>query len=62
MSTKLQGGKIAIVPTEGFEQVELTEPQKALEEQGASVEVISPQAGHIKGWKFTTRNQVRAAS
>jgi protease I len=53
MSTKLQGRKIAIVATDGFEQVELTEPKKALEEQGASVEVISPKAGHIKGWKFT---------
>jgi protease I len=53
MSTKLQGRKIAIVATDGFEQVELTEPKKALEAEGATVEVISPKEGQIKGWKFT---------
>jgi protease I len=53
MSTKLQGRKIAIVATDGFEQVELTEPKKALEAAGASVDVISPKAGSIRGWKFT---------
>ena len=53
MSGKLQGKKIAIVATDGFEQVELTEPKKALEEAGATTHVISPKAGKIKGWKFT---------
>ena len=53
MSGKLQGKKIAIVATDGFEQVELTEPQKALQEAGATTHVISPKAGQIKGWKFT---------
>jgi protease I len=49
----LQGKKIAILATDGFEQVELTEPKKALEEAGATTEVISPKSGEIKGWKFT---------
>jgi protease I len=53
MSGKLQGKKIAIVATDGFEQVELTEPKKALEAAGATVEVISPKSGQIKGWKHT---------
>ena len=53
MDAKLQGKKIAIVATDGFEQVELTEPKKALEEAGATVHVISPKPGQIKGWKFT---------
>ncbi len=53
MSAKLQGKKIAIVATDGFEQMELTEPKKALEAAGAKVDVISPKAGEIKGWKFT---------
>jgi protease I len=53
MSAKLQGKKIAIVATDGFEQVELTEPRKALEAAGAKVDIISPKAGEIKGWKFT---------
>jgi protease I len=53
MSTKLQGKKIAIVATDGFEQVELTEPKKALEGAGATVHVISPKPGQIKGWNHT---------
>jgi protease I len=53
MSEKLQGKRIAILATDGFEQVELTEPKKALEAAGATVEVISPKTGQIKGWKFT---------
>jgi protease I len=53
MNEKLQGKKIAIVATDGFEQVELTEPKKAFEAAGATVHVISPKPGQIKGWKFT---------
>jgi protease I len=53
MNEKLQGKKIAIVATDGFEQVELTEPKKALEAAGATVHVISPKPGQIKGWKST---------
>ncbi|MGB7198112.1 MAG: type 1 glutamine amidotransferase domain-containing protein [Acidobacteriaceae bacterium] len=47
----LSGKKIAILSTDGFEQVELTEPKKALEQAGAKTEVISPHSGEIKGWK-----------
>lgn len=53
MASKLSGKKIAIVATDGFEQVELTEPRKALDEAGATTVVISPKSGEIKGWKFT---------
>jgi protease I len=49
----LSGKKIAILSTDGFEQVELTEPKKALEAAGAKTEVISPHGGEIKGWKST---------
>src|SRR5579875_2945021 len=52
MSDSLHGKKIAILATDGFEQVELTEPKKALEEAGAQTEVIAPKSGEIKGWKF----------
>lgn len=56
-SGKLKGLRVAIVATEGFEQVELTKPKEALEEAGARVEVISPKAGiksgKIKGWNMT---------
>lgn len=53
MSGKLQGKKIAILATDGFEQVELLEPKKALEDAGATTHVISPKAGQIRAWKFT---------
>ncbi len=53
MAQQLAGKKVAILATEGFEQVELTEPKKALEEAGATTEVISLKAEPIKGWKFT---------
>jgi protease I len=56
-SGRLKGLRVAIVATEGFEQVELTKPKEALEEAGARVEVISPKAGiksgKIKGWNMT---------
>ncbi len=48
----LKGKKIAILATDGFEQVELTEPRKALDEAGATTVVVSPKSGEIKGWKF----------
>lgn len=53
MKENLKGKKIAILATDGFEQVELTEPKKALENAGATTHVISPKDGKIKGWKFT---------
>ncbi len=45
----LQGKRIAILATDGFEQVELTDPKKALEEAGAITEVVSLKAGKIQG-------------
>ena len=53
----LRGKKIAILATEGVEEVELTKPKKALEEAGATVHVISPEShissGEIKAWDMT---------
>jgi protease I len=46
----LQGKKVAILATDGFEQSELLEPRKALDEAGAQTQVVSPNAGKIKGW------------
>jgi protease I len=53
MSSSLKGKKIAILATDGFEQSELMQPRQALEEAGAHTEVISPNAGKIKGWDHT---------
>jgi protease I len=53
MPNKLAGKRIAALVDNGFEQVELTEPKKALEQEGAKVDVISPQDGKVKGWNHT---------
>ena len=50
---KLSGKKVAIVVTDGFEQVEMTEPRKALEAEGAETEIVSPKEDVVKGWKHT---------
>jgi protease I len=48
---KLDGRKIAIlVANEGIEQVELTEPRKALEEAGATVELLAPESGEAQAF------------
>src|SRR4051795_8080494 len=49
MSSELQGKKIAILTAnEGVEQVEYTEPRKALEEAGATVELLAPEKGEVQ--------------
>lgn len=53
MSGKLSNKRVAILATDGVEQVELLEPKKALEAEGAKTEVISPKDGKIKGWNHT---------
>jgi protease I len=50
MSGKLDRMRVAILVTDGFEQSELTEPKKALEQAGALTRIVSPQTGHVRGW------------
>lgn len=54
---KLDGLKVAILATDGFEQSELLEPRKALQEAGAATEVVSPKRGRIRGWNHTEWGQ-----
>ena len=49
--SELSGKRVAILATDGVEQVELTEPRKALDEAGAKTVVVSPKRGKIKGWQ-----------
>jgi deglycase len=51
MKDALSGKKVAILATDGFEQVELTEPKKVLENAGAATQVIAPKRGEIRAWK-----------
>ena len=49
MANELQGKRIAfLMANEGVEQVELTEPRKAVEDAGAEVDVIATEAGQIQ--------------
>lgn len=46
---RLKGLRVAVLATDGFEQVELTEPVSALKKMGAEVEIISLEEGKIQG-------------
>lgn len=50
MSQTLSGKKVAILATDGFEQIELTSPKQALESAGAETHVIAPTGDAIQGW------------
>ncbi len=45
----LSGKKIAFLATDGFEQIELTQPWEAIKQAGAEVTLVSPKAGKIQG-------------
>ncbi len=49
MSTPLIHASVAILATDGFEQVELQQPMEALARAGAEVSIVSPKQGHIQG-------------
>jgi protease I len=49
MEQKLKGKKVAILVTDGFEQVEMTKPRDALKEAGARTSIVSLKTGKIQG-------------
>lgn len=51
MEAGLRGKRVAILVANGFEQVELTEPRLALEQAGATTQVVSPVRPSVRGWK-----------
>ena len=50
MPQTLTGRKIAILVTDGFEQVEMTDPRNALDQEGAQTALIAPSSGTVRGW------------
>ena len=50
---QLRGKTVAILVAHGFEQSELTDPKKALEQAGAITKIVSPERKEVKGWKHT---------
>ena len=47
----LDGVKVAIISDTGFENAELVEPRRALDEQGATTRVLSVNGGRIRGFR-----------
>ena len=67
MEKKLDGCRIAVLVTDGFEQVEMTEPRRALEEAGAETILIAPENHEVqgmnhdqKGKKFAVAQDLRS--
>ena len=50
MADKLQGKRVAFLVTDMVEQVELTEPWKAVQDEGATPELVSLEDGEIQGF------------
>src|SRR5581483_3249586 len=49
----VQGMRIAILVDNGFEEVEMLEPRKALDAAGARTSIVSPAGDHLRSWAFT---------
>ncbi|MEO3432219.1 type 1 glutamine amidotransferase domain-containing protein [Inquilinus sp. CAU 1745] len=49
MARRLDGKTIAVLVSDGFEQVEMTRPVEALKEAGATVRLVSPESGDVHG-------------
>src|ERR1700730_1437029 len=57
MTGKLSGKKIAVLAADGFEEVELTKPRKALDDAGAKTSVISIKSGKIQGMNHADKGE-----
>ena len=47
----LTGKRVAIIVTDGFEQIEMTSPRETLDEHGAKTVLVSPKDGKVQGFK-----------
>jgi protease I len=57
MKEQLQGKRVAILVANGFEQVEMTEPRKALEAAGAKADLISPEKKEVQGMNHAEKGE-----
>lgn len=53
MTYNLGNKRVAVLVSNGFEEVEFTEPVKALKDAGATVDVISPEPDKVRAWAKT---------
>ena len=61
MSDELKGKKIAIIATEGVEEVELTEPRDAVTEAGAETELLSIEDTEVQSLNHADKSEVYTA-
>ena len=57
MTNELQGKRIAFLATDGVEQIELTEPWKAVDQAGGEPELISLATGEIQGFEHLDKGE-----
>jgi protease I len=50
MNASLKGKTVAVLVADGFEQIEMTSPMKALEDAGAKATIVSLKRGTVEGW------------
>jgi protease I len=60
MPNRLEGKKVAFLATDGVEQVELTEPWKAVEQEGGTPELVSLESGEIQGFDHLDKDKTFA--
>jgi protease I len=56
----IKGLRIAILVEDGFEQVELVEPRKALDQAGAETKIVSPRKEKVRAWNLTNWGETLA--
>jgi protease I len=61
MAESLNGKKVAFVATDGVEQVELTEPLKAVRDAGAETELVSIESGEFQGFNHLDKGDTFTA-
>ena len=59
MTQRAQGRKLAILATDGFEQVELTSPKEAIENAGGETVIVSINHGTIQANKHREGGRLR---
>ncbi|HLK63871.1 MAG TPA: type 1 glutamine amidotransferase domain-containing protein [Bryobacteraceae bacterium] len=57
MPERLDGYRVAILVTDGFEQVEMTEPRKALQQAGAKTTLIAPEKSSVQGMNHDEKGE-----
>jgi protease I len=57
MPNRLEGKRVAFLLTHGVEQVELTEPWKAVEQEGGTPELVSLESGEVQGFDHLDKDQ-----